>query len=42
MIAVSDLDEEGISDGDWVDLDVDVHFDMSAVLLVRVGDQVHS
>ncbi len=42
MIAVRHLDEEGVRDRDRVDLDVNVHFDESAVLLVGVGDQVNA
>lgn len=38
MVAVGHLDEEGISDRNRVDLDVDIHFDVPAVLLVGVGD----
>jgi hypothetical protein len=42
VVAVGDLDEEGVGDGDGVDLDVDVDLDEASVLLVGVGDEVHS
>ena len=34
VVAVSDLDEEGVIAGDWVYLYVDINFDESPVLLV--------
>ena len=42
LVAVDYLDQERVMDGDWVDLDVDVQFDLAPVLLVGVGAHVHS
>ena len=42
VVAVCDSDEEGVIDEDRVDLHIDVEFDESAVLLIRVGDEMHS
>ena len=42
LVTVDHLDQERVMDGDWVDLDVDVQFDLAPVLLVGVGAHVHS
>ena len=42
VVAVGDLDEEGISDRNGEELDMEVYLEESSVLLVRVGHHVYS
>ncbi len=42
MVTVGNFDQEGVSDGNWVNLDVDIHLYESPILLVRVGNEVDS
>lgn len=41
MVAVSDPDKEGIGDRHRIYLNIDVDFDVPAVLFVGVGDQMN-
>ncbi len=41
MVAIGDLDKKRVSLWDRVDLNIDINFDKSTVLLVRIGNQMH-
>lgn len=42
VIAVADFDQERISQRHWIDLSIDIEFDLALVLLVWVGNEMDS